>query len=418
MTADLKKRADESELNYIWRLGKLRDDGVIDMTWSELAEILNSQLREPDEEYTESAYRKKYKTIKDAYDEIFSSYKEDNYIQELTLQRQELQKEQRKLRDERLDLNKRLREQARLESTIEKLGDSLSEIANTYFPETEYPSPIPQGHKMIICLSDLHIGQTFNTVDGKYNSHIAAERLMEYLGEITIIAQKNDCSECYVCLLGDLISGSIHHRISVTNKEDVIEQVKTASILVSEFVGNLSSLFSSVSVYSVGGNHSRLEKNAEDALLSERLDELIPWFVSEAMKNKKNVTVYGKTFDETLGLFNVGNKTYFIQHGDYTRINDTEIGKLVLWAKKTPYCILTGHMHYPAMTDISGIKVVQSGSLCGSGDEYTRSKRWTGAPSQTVLVTKQDGSIYGVFPVELNSGLIGKEKEKIKYEEE
>ena len=120
------------------------------------------------------------------------------------------------------------------------------------------------------------------------------------------------------------------------------------------------------------------------------------------MSNRENVTVHGNTFDETLGIFNVGDKTYFIQHGDYTKITDSEIGKLVLWAKKTPYCILTGHMHYPAMTDVSGITVIQSGSLCGSGDDYTRSKRLTGKPSQTVVVTTDDGSIYGVYPITLD----------------
>ena len=401
MIETLKKQIDESELGYIYRLGKLRDDGVINMTWSELSDIMNKQLRDPDEEWTESAYRKKYKLLKDAYDQIFSKYNDDDYFKELTIQKQEIQKEKRKLYDERLDLNKRLREQARLETTIEKLGNSLNDIADAHFPNIDYPKPTASEHKMIVCLSDLHIGQSFNTADGKYDSQIAVDRLREYLYEITTIAQENKCSECYICLLGDLISGNIHNRISVTNKEDVVEQVKTASMLISEFIGKLSFIFSSISVYSVGGNHSRLEKNAEDALLSERLDKLIPWFVSIAMKNRNNVTVYGKTYDDTLGIFRVGKKTYFIQHGDYTRINDTEIGKLVLWAKETPYCILTGHMHYPAMTDVSGIKVVQSGSLCGSGDDYTRSKRLTGVPSQTVLVTKEDGSIYGVFPVEL-----------------
>lgn len=402
MLEELKKKPDENELSYIYRLGKLRDDGVIDMNWSQLADVMNKQLRDPDEEWTESAYRKKYKLLKDAHEQVFSNYQDDDYLQELILQKQEIKKEQRKLRDERLDLNKRLREEARLETTIERLGKSLNDIADTYFQDIEYPACITCDNKMIVCLSDLHIGQRFDTADGKYDSHIAALRLREYLNEIKNIFKKNNCSDCYVCLLGDLISGSIRHRISITNKEDVIDQVKIASMLISEFIGELSLLFSSVFVYSVGGNHSRLEKNAEDALLSERLDELIPWFVSVTMKNRENVIVFGKTFDPTLGVFEVGDKTYFIQHGDYTRINDTEIGKLVLWAKKTPYCILTGHMHYPAMTDVSGIKVIQSGSLCGSGDDYTRSKRLTGVPSQTVLLTKQDGSIYGVFPIELH----------------
>ena len=399
----LRRQPNETELAYIWRVGKLKDDGVVDMTWGELTEVMNKQLRDPDEEWTESAYRKKYSLIKNAYEQIFSNYQADDYLQELTLQKQEIQKEKRKLYDERLDLNKRLREESRLETTIERIKDSLEEVADNYFPASDYHThaAISDG-KIIVCLSDLHIGSEFNNSDGKYNTEIATSRIYQYLKEIEEIQQKHGCSECVVAILGDCISGSIHHNISVTNKEDVIEQVKIASMLICNFVSDLSNWFDKVTVYSVGGNHSRIEKQAEDALLNERLDNLIPWFVENMMKNKNNVFVNSNTFDETLGIFKVGEMTYFIQHGDYTQITDAGIGKLILWAKQTPYCILTGHYHYPAMTDVSGIKVVQSGSLCGSGDEYTRAKRLTGKPSQTVLLTKEDGSIYGVFPIELN----------------
>jgi len=399
---ELKKKPEETELAYIWRVGKLKDDGVIDMTWSELSDVMNKQLRDPDEEWTESAYRKKYALVKNAYEQIFSGYEENDYLSDLTLQKQEIQKEKRKLYDERLDLNRRLREEARLETTIERLKDSLSNIADNYFISCKTDLPLSKSDKhMVVCLSDLHIGTVFNNSDGRYDSDIARDRLNLYLNEIKEIQTKNGCSDCYVAILGDCISGTIHRTVSVTNKEDVVEQIKIASLLIADFISTLSQWFNSVTVYSVGGNHSRIEKKAEDALLSERLDNLIPWFVEVMLKHQSNVTVVSDTFDDTLGMFDVGSKTYFIQHGDYTATNDAAIGKLVLWAKKTPYCILTGHYHYPAMTDVSGIKVIQSGSLCGSGDEFTRSKRLTGKPSQTVLVTKEDGSLYGLYPVEL-----------------
>ena len=403
MLDNLKKRPDEQELAFIWRVGKMKDDGIIDMTWGELTPILNKQLRDPDEECSESAYRKKYALIKNAYEQIFSGYQDDDYLQELTLQKQEIKKEKRKLYDERLDLNKRLREEARLETTIDCIKQSLSNIAHNYFSDNHKDFiPMTSDNKMVICLSDLHIGADFKNIDGEYNPDIAKERLQQYLYEIKDIQGRNGCCECIVAILGDCISGSIHRTISVTNKEDVIEQVKIASMLISDFINSLSHWFNNVTVYSVGGNHSRIEKKVEDALLSERLDNLIPWFVEKMMGCKDNVNVVSHTFDDTLGIFNVGEKLYFIQHGDYSPITDAAIGKLVLWAKQTPYCILTGHLHYPAMTEVSGIKVVQSGSLCGSGDEFTRQKRLTGKPSQTVVVTKSDGSIYGVYPIELN----------------
>lgn len=53
---------------------------------------MNKQLRDPDEEWSESAYRKKYALIRDAYEQIFSDYQNDDYLKELTLQKQEIQK--------------------------------------------------------------------------------------------------------------------------------------------------------------------------------------------------------------------------------------------------------------------------------------------------------------------------------------
>ena len=131
---ELKKKSEETELSYIWRVGKLRDSGIIDMTWSELADVFNAELREPDEEFSESVYRKRYKLLKDAYEQIFSGCQPDEYLQELVIQKQEIQKEKRKLYDERLDLNKRLREQARLETTVDTLREAISNIADQYFP--------------------------------------------------------------------------------------------------------------------------------------------------------------------------------------------------------------------------------------------------------------------------------------------
>lgn len=399
----LKKSPNETELQYIWRIGKMRENGSITLSWKELADIFNAELREPDEEYTESAYRKKYALVKQAYDEIFSEVDDAGFANDLVKQKQEIQKERRKLYDERLDINRRLREEARLETTIEKLEASLQNVAKNRYSDVSdiYLPQDASDDVMVICLSDLHIGACFDNFDGTYSPEIADARLRDYLVKIRGIQNRNGCKECVVTLLGDEISGSIHKTISVTNKEDVVDQVKTASMLIADFIDVLSHWFDKVRVYSVSGNHSRIEKKAEDALLSERLDKLIPWFLEVLMRGRDNVKIFSNTFDDTLGIFEIGSQTYFIQHGDYTVITDAAIGKLVLWAKKTPYCILTGHMHYPAMTNVSGIYVVQSGSLCGSGDEFTRSKRLTGEPSQMVLVTNYDGKIKGIYPVEL-----------------
>lgn len=327
---------------------------------------------------------------------------DDEYFKKLRLEKQEIQKEKRKLYDERLDINRRLREESRLETTIEKIDNMLNSIADTrYITYDKSPFIKYSNNDMIVCLSDLHLGASYYSYDGCYDSKIAKDRLNQYLSEIVDIQKTHSAENCVVVLLGDLISGDIHSTISVTNKENVIEQVKLACEYISDFVYELGKHFNNVEVRGVSGNHSRIKEKKEDALLGERLDSLIIWFIKSMLKNAENVTVYDEDIDDTMSIFFIRDKSYFGVHGDFDTMSDASIAKLALWAKFTPYCVLCGHKHFPAMTDVSGIKVVQSGSLGGSGDEYTRQKRLTGKPSQTVLVVNNRG-IKCCYPIELD----------------
>lgn len=396
---DTTKKETENEFQYLWRLGQAKDSGILDIDWNGIADLMNKYFGDPDKPYSEAAWRKPYQMAKKFLENgVFNNLSEDEYFKELRLQKQEIQKEKRKLYDERLDINRRLREESRLETTIEKFEDMLSNVANDRYV-TYHPTISNSENDMIICLSDLHIGATYYGFDGTYDSLIAKERLEKYLSEIIEIQKIHNAENCICLLLGDLISGSIHKTISVTNKENVIEQVKLACEYISDFVYELGKHFKTVELRGVAGNHSRLE-DKEDALLGERLDTLILWFIKSMLKNVVNISVIDEDVDDTLSTFFVRDKLYFGVHGDFDTTSDASISKLVLWSKMTPYCVVCGHKHYPAMTDVSGIKVVQSGSLGGSGDEYTRQKRLTGKPSQTVLVVNEQG-IKCCYPIEL-----------------
>lgn len=398
---DLKKRDGENEEKYIFRLGQAKDSGLIDMDWTELADIINKECRNDESEYrTEAAYRKPYSDAKRYYEAgVFGDYKDnDAYLEELQRQKQEIQKEKRKLFDERLDINRALRQEARLETTIEKIEGMLADIGNKRYISYS-PITVESNNDMVVMLSDLHIGATYYNFNGVYDSSIAKERLEQYLAEVVEIQKCHNAESCTVVMCGDIISGNIHKTISVTNKENVIEQVKLACEYISDFIYELGKHFNKVTVRGVAGNHSRIETK-EDALLEERLDTLILWFVKKLLKNAKNIAVEDINIDDTFTAFSLRGIIYFAVHGDFDSTNTNSVAKLILWAKMTPYCILCGHKHYPSMTEVSGVKVVQSGSLGGSGDEFTRQKRLTGEPSQTVLVV-DDSGIKCCYPIVL-----------------
>jgi hypothetical protein len=66
-----------------------------------------------------------------------------------------------------------------------------------------------------------------------------------------------------------------------------------------------------------------------------------------------------------------------------------------------PYAITYGHLHTCAVDESNGVKMIRSGSLAGSGDDYTVEKRLSGKPSQMVCVCNSKG-VACYYPIELD----------------
>lgn len=389
---ELERKEGETEIQYLWRIGKMVDAGKIG-SWKDITPTLNKQLREDDEYYDESAYRKKYQAAKKFYDEIFSQQGEEDFKKEQEEILREIKKEKIKLRDERTESNRGIRIEARVE---DKLDYFEKIIANQGKVDYEPLKPAEReliktksDNDLVIMLSDLHIGQTFASAWGRYNLEVAKDRMNQYLNKIIEIKDRHNSENCFVTLQGDMISNSIHKTIAITNRENVIEQVISASEMITAFLAELSKIFNNVTVASVVGNHSRIDKK-EDALKDERLDTLIEWYAKSKLENFENIE-FIDPYDNTFNCFVVRNKHYFIVHGDYDKFDMAGVAKLSMMAGYFPYCILFGHRHFPATTEINGIKLVQSGSFPGAGDDHTIELRLSGKPSQTVLVCNEDG---------------------------
>ena len=404
---DLKRKTNENEEQYIWRVAQAKDSGVIDLDWDELARYINEECREDESEYrTSSAYRKPYQQAKRYYEAgVFSKFTEDEYTDKLHEQKRELEKAKVAYRDERNDWNKQNRTAARIEEKLDNLERELQTIGQNVF-KTKNKIHVEDGdNSLIVMLSDLHTGQTFDNPFGRYNTDILNNRMEQLLNKVIEIGERHDSVMVNVVLLGDQISGNIHNTIQVSNRENVIEQVKIASEIITSFCVELSEHFNFVNVYECAGNHSRLVSNKEMAVHDERLDNLITWIVKKLTDHIDTIRVHNEDDDEEkidsgISCFELYGKEYVAVHGDYDVLNKTGVGNLSMMLGKIPYAILNGHNHYPSNTDVNGVKVVQGGSMAGSGDSYTIEKRLSGKPNQTVLVC-DDSGIECIYNVEL-----------------
>ena len=383
----------------------MKDSGILDMQWDELAEYINKECRDDEDEYrTSSAYRKPYQQAKRFYEAgVFSKFSEDEYTNKLNQQKRELERAKVAFRDERNDWNKQNRVEARIEEKLDNLERELQEIGKTNFYVSDDVYLNSGDNSLIVMLSDLHTGQTFNSPFGQYNTNILKDRLGQLLEKIIQIGNRHNSVMVNVVLLGDEISGNIHNTIQVSNRENVIEQVKIASEVISSFCVELANSFGFVNVYECAGNHSRLVGNKEIAIHDERLDNLITWIVKQMTMHIDNIKVHDNPenrIDSGISRFDLYGKEYVAVHGDFDKLNKGGVGNLSMMLGRIPYAILNGHNHFPSNTDVNGVKVVQGGSMAGVGDDYTIEKRLSGKPNQTVLVCDENG-IECIYNVEL-----------------
>ena len=379
-----KRLENEDENAYIWRVCDNKD---LIGTWQDVCNLLNEELHH---DYNESWYRKMYQSFMMVFDSIKDKYFNNEQLKQMERKKQEIIKERYRLNDERTAYNRALRNDARLDARLDMLEQKITEFGRISFPDVNNIHTGVNDNDLLVLLSDLHIGQTFKSFNGEYNTKIAQTRMGQYLKKIIEIGKQYNSDKCYVSLQGDLISNSIHKSIAITNQENVIQQIKFASELITAFIYELSHAFNRVIVTSVSGNHSRLDKK-EDALKDERLDDLVIWYMDAALKNVNNVDIITNNPDTTFAVMDIRGKKYINVHGDYDAFSKNGVASLSMMLGFFPYAITFGHLHTCAMSDESGIKIIRGGSLAGSGDDYTIEKRLTGKASQMVCVCTDKG---------------------------
>ena len=398
---DFKKKENENFHQYIWRMDELVQSGKY-KNWKEIASFINAELFGDDESQfrDESAYRKAVKYARDFYEAGVFGEDENEYCNKMQNERRELERERIKFRDERNAWNKQNYIDARVEEKFDLLEKELMSQGKINF-EIHDNVNISSDNDILIILSDFHIGQCFHSIWGDYNTDIAKRRLNQLLNEVIAIQKIHNSENCFISLQGDMISGNIHKTVQVTNRENVIEQIKIASELISSFCYEVSKVFNNVFMSSVVGNHSRIDRK-DDALHDERLDDIISWGVELSLKHIDNFHVLKSNFDSGISEMNIRNKIYVAVHGDYDRYTNIGTSNLCMYLGFIPYAITFGHLHTCSIDESNGgVKMIRGGSLAGSGDNYTIEKRLSGKASQMVCVCNNKGVVC-CYPIELS----------------
>lgn len=303
----------------------------------------------------------------------------------------ELQKERVKLRDERNELNRSIREEARKESYKEQIIRSISEYQCSpllYDESKQFTGVLKTDNDMIISCTDIHAGIEIDNYFNKFNEDVLKDRFNQYLDKILEVQVRHGSENAYV-ILSELVSGIIHNELRIESNQNLIEQFLTVTNYIAQFLEALSYHFSTVNVYICPGNHSRISPKKEDSLKGENIDNLALPFLQAKLQNFKNILFYKNEVDESIATFEVRGNLIAASHGDKDN-PDTVVQKFTMFLSAQPNIIYLGHRHTNGMTTVYNTKVIESGCLSGS-DNYCMDKRLKNNPEQTISIVTENG---------------------------
>ena len=382
----------ENEDQYVFRICSMKDSAG--MTWQEIADIINQAL---DNNYTESAYRKRYQMfqsgLKTCEKQVFS---DNEYLQKIKEQTDELYKAKKQFQDQRREYHKVLAKDAR----SEHLEEELIKAANNLSAEKmlkDYSSYKwhNANNDAVLCLTDWHLGMVTNNIWNEYNVQICKDRVNKLYKKAVEYLSLHNVNKLHVMILGDMVNGAIHSSCRVASEEDVCEQLMDASELLAELINELSKYVNEVHVYSTYGNHARTIQKKEDSVHSDNMERIIPWWLSWRLKDNSKIVVEDNEFYEFIYL-NVKGHGVVGVHGDLENFRKLGVDMHTLFSKQfgldVEYCF-SGDKHHSESVDFYGIENVLVSSLCGT-DNYANGKRLYAKAGQTLCIFNQeDGKV-------------------------
>lgn len=394
-----KRFENETEDELIYRICSEKD---IIGTWQDVAKILNELL---DNNYSESAYRKKYQSFQKIMVANQSKFADsEELLNDIKEQTRELEKERKKLQTEKLEYNRWLRENARDELFEEKVIESINENCNAVDIK-----PIPVEHSKLgwqLNFADCHYGKDIkvyglmNEIINEYSPEIFEQRMETILSETIEKIKLFDIKELHINNLGDSTEGFIRNSQLWSLRYGVVDSAINFGNYIGEWLLELSK-YTKVVYNQTAGNHDelRLLDGKKNEHLCETTDKIIANIIK--IKNKDNPNF---TFKE--------NKTGFIYdtiagfnflgiHGEVKDLSRAIKDYREIYGINIDY-IIAGHKHYNEYANC-GVRrgVIGVASVVGIDDYSMRIRKSADASASLICYEENKGKVAD-FTIVLN----------------
>ena len=401
----LKKLPAENEDQYIWKVGQAKDAGLIDSTWEELTPRLNTELGIEETEWRgSSAFRKAYRWMQRAYDNVF---RQNGFIgthgDELDVKKREVEKATIKLRTEKLEYNRWLREEARDELICEKICNEIRETCTL-----DVPKPIivdKASRSAVLAFGDEHYAAEFTIyglygeIINSYSPEIFEQRMWDLFYQTIDIIQKEDITTLHVFALGDFTDGILRCSQLMKLRYGVVEGTVKYANFIANWLNELTK-YVKVKYQMVYGNHSELRMlgQPKGTFKEENTGMFVREMIKTYLENNPNfemtINPTGLIFDNIDGLNVLGihgevkNMENAIK--DFSNTYNTNISILI-----------GGHMHhYKAETVGVNKDVINVPSIIGI-DDYSMSLNKTSNPGAVLFCIEENKGVTLEYKIKL-----------------
>lgn len=393
---EYKIKDNESDEHFQYRISALKEANR--WTWQEVADIINSQTGN---EYTESKYRRDWKLISAAKNEIESNnicsseyeepkyesknlyvekeqieseqYERDDYI--LTSEDEDL-KEKYQMSTDRLPYLRLMRQNSRFEKFYRMIAQNINKYTPPRFIADDYSFENNENEKeYVLSLADLHIGANFECVNNHYSIAEARRRFELAFSKIAAFVQKNKIKKLHIVSLGDIVQGILRISDLKLNEAPVVDAFIVACRLVSKFLNDLSA-YCYIDFHQVCfSNHDQIRPLGTKAseLASEDLGKIFFNYLTDVLADNARIRILGDPDNDYIE-FDIFDFKCIALHGHQISNINTVIKDLSNRNRTFYDYAFLGHTH-SAKEIIVGegayhnIEVLISSSFCGS-DPY------------------------------------------------
>lgn len=342
----LNKLPEETEEQYLWRIGHYIGDGLIS-SWKEVGDIVNSQLCDDEKKWKDcDTFRRQISTAKRYYDNVFSKIKDDReYDPDIQKQLEALRKERIKIQTLNVERNRIDREEARRELFYEQVHTLAQTIPVPEFNALQIKEDIKETY--VLCLADIHAGAKFKSLTNEYSLEIMQDRFDLLSVDVINFIEKHGVKKLIVLGLGDTVQGLIHANDLKINDSSMVVAVVTVAKTIAMFLTKLSQYVNIDYVHVGSSNHSqlRLLGTKPNELMDEDVEYIIAHYIKDLCSTNSRIHVRAPEVGEWFTKLDVEGYNIIAMHGHQIKNFENALKELSVKTNEIVDYLIVGHCH-------------------------------------------------------------------------